>query len=342
MLKSYKLCLLTFIMFISCSSGDDWESYRQDQWKQELSSIVEMCSGVLENSGITLVDITSVGSPCVIDSKDILCNTSLMPIFRINFDRFDLISYEDFATDTSAIHYRPSYLQAYVDNLINTRTKHTQVVLTWKQDGNLFSSLALFDYNTSEFEYDNILFNIFISDTTKFRKLPTVLTRSENSGGGNVQHKPSSELFEANGYEGVNFLNVSLQTIAYAGISWKVYGKWVTRDMYDINNNVVGHEKVYRHDCIEREISKWTDPNISNLTAEVIFEDRSTQDSVSMKYLVWAGLSSSSPSFVLDYYSIGPNTTLPLDRPSWFYDVSVINRGFVKTRSFKPYSLLPL
>lgn len=48
-----------------------------------------------------------------------------------------------FNKDTVLIHFKPDYLENYVDSLINSKTPFVVKELTWKYESNKFKTIAL-------------------------------------------------------------------------------------------------------------------------------------------------------------------------------------------------------
>ena len=296
-MRSYLKCLLLFLLMslsMSCNRIDDFDVLSFDDtphsWEKELLSIMNGNQGVLNSSGLELIDYRPLKG---IDysSDDVLCKgTSMIPAYMGDISQFRLMPYGFVQNDTTMMHMRTSYIEQYVDSLCNRNTEYTAVELTWDYDGRTCKSIALFNKLTGELEYDNILTNIVSVKVLEKDTPQRMISLGE--------HTPASGFVACNsGGEEVQFyaylppgrLDGVYKLFASAGCFWYAYGNWINesgqlRFQYT-------HLSYYRADY-GFDINDNTFYDAYNCHLKVVNEyvDMSGGDSIYFTYLIWAGI----------------------------------------------------
>lgn len=276
------------VCLASCAYDDVCNLIESDQsygdWKVELMNIVNEFDDVFEKSGVQLIEYKKI-SNTGLDSTCFFNEKSVVPVYLGGLDRFELFPYDIVVQDTFSLHFRKEHLVKRVKNVLNNY-ELTVVKLLWCHNGNKFNSIALFNANTGELEYDNILYNVFkLKTISSDRK--KLLTRGEGgSGNGNNINDH---------YEVSYFYNRNNEMAAYTWSRWIEHGHFKTTFIHDIYNRIIGQSYEYVHDSFEHYSGGWTCNN-ELLSAFTVFKDESTSNYGQFKKYVYVGPKNEAPS----------------------------------------------
>ncbi|MBO5932559.1 MAG: hypothetical protein J6Q19_02395 [Bacteroidaceae bacterium] len=81
-----------------------------------------------------------------------------------------LITYTMLQKDTCMIHYKHDDLVKHIETLLTGKSQYNVKELKWNYKNEMFSTIALFDRNTGELLYDNILYNILAIEVNNSSK----------------------------------------------------------------------------------------------------------------------------------------------------------------------------
>jgi|GEM_PF-5097146 len=220
-----KLFLLFIgISIISCANDYEFmEDYQSQDWESSLRHIVTENMALYSNSEIYLkgyekTDINSLSQYTFINSE------SRYPVMTGN--KITLAPYEFIRFDTLMCHVKSSHIDNIVKNSLDHKDELVAVELQWVVKDALINTIALFDKESGELVYDNILYNTITMDAVKMNRLRRhKLTRSEANGliyyDGGIE---SSTSFT--GSDSFSYSDESGCWIATINLVWNEYGYW--------------------------------------------------------------------------------------------------------------------
>jgi len=304
------LTLGATMAFVSCTNIADIDildiGSEQRTWKQELSDIISDNAQVLQNSGLTLKSYRKLGSATFDASEFFEESTGQYPVYTGSLDKFTLMPYSFVAEDTVTMHFKMDHLKKHVAETLADR-HYTAVLLTWEKDGQTLQTTALFNTETGELEYDNILFNL-ITEMSIDSVDASLLSRGENTT------EPNS--FD-NGSDYVYFTNQFSDILASSWIIWTEFGEYIPVTYYE-QDSILKTGVDYHH--IRTSYQAGGTKYNSSVTYGHSFEDLGASDHAFFRYIIWAGPSGT----VLDLndYSVGLNQCFYINEyiESWHCD----------------------
>ncbi|MCQ2110036.1 MAG: hypothetical protein MJY79_00895 [Bacteroidaceae bacterium] len=185
-----------------------------------------------------------------------------------------------------------------VDSIISEYEAHNSqckvVAIEWDKNKQTFFTIALFDEVSGELLYDDILFNLLLSNSSDRDNMVAFLTSAE--------YEPT----QASGGNQVTY-SYAGRVVAKSSVSWAAYGYW---DYVDIPRytNVVERQYFYCHERLVGTTSGWIDQdycNANNLDVTVhgrfikFTDDYSGGRSFSYRYELAAGIGTDVPFALL-------------------------------------------
>lgn len=290
--------------FVSCTNIADIDildiGSEQRTWKQELSDIISENAQVLQNSGLTLKSYRNLGNATFDASEFFEESTGQYPVYTGSLDKFTLMPYSFVAEDTVTMHFKMDHLKKHVAETLADR-HYTAVLLTWEKDGQTLQTTALFNTETGELEYDNILFNLITAEVRSSEDAPRLLTAAE---GGNINGSQ---------FESICCYNSAGTAVAGVTLTWQEHGYWKLNDIFSVSDStkVIGVRYEYVHQSVDHHFEHWSGINpgsYSEITTFYDFIDYSTQYYGMYKYILWAGYWDMRPTS-LDDYTLSPGQT---------------------------------
>lgn len=319
--------VITFVMCFGCTNSIDDDMLvisGQIGWKNELYSILEDNKDQISESELSLLDI-KLHNSVVLTVDDFFNKESLFPVYINNlYERFELMPFYFLETDTLTTHYKADYLVEMV-NLLLEDDNHDIVELNWLHKNNKFSSIALFNKQSGELEYDNVLFNI-ISQNQKLLK--GTLTRAETA--------PNNPY--ASDYDIVQCYSSDNTMVASAWINWYEYGKYYkSNPIYDLMDStmVVGYNYEFHHNRLICNFGDWKFNNASAVSTIKEYVDNCSSNTINFTYCLWAGPTSEKPYNPLSIYIPEQNSMVDLNQYSSYYGGFRID-GIVRNVYIKP------
>ena len=307
------LCALFVLLFSSsCSNSSlddcdilgigraDSEIFKQPGWKISLSELLQANACVMDSSGLSFVSATLLDT-CIPDSSMFFNNKYLaFPIYLGSLSKFTLVPYSVIKDDTLTYHHKSAYLESYIDSLLNNQNSFETVELLWNYKGTATKTIALFNKQTSELEYDNILFNIISIVRANSATEKKKMSRSEGDGtpwSGNLGDE----------YEIIHFISDEFGYAASISFWWTEQGHWAN-DTYDLPNDSVMHVKHYVHDRYDYRFIPYVNYQVldSGVVAIGSFLSQSCQSGYAFQYYMYAGrnLFLPSESDILDHIKV--------------------------------------
>ena len=280
--------VITFVMCLGCTNSIDDDMLvisGQIGWKNELYSILEDNKDQISESELSLLDF-KLHNSVVLTVDDFFNKESLFPVYINNFyERFELMPFYFLETDTLTTHYKADYLVEMV-NLLLEDDNHDIVELNWLHKNNKFSSVALFNKQSGELEYDNVLFNI-ISQNQKLLK--GTLTRAET-----VPIDPF--VFD---YDIVNCYSANNELLSSVWINWYEYGDFYrSSPVYSQeDSSLIGYKYKYRHNELICDFGEWRFYETGELMGSIKeYVDSCSGNTINFTYCIWTGPSLDIPN----------------------------------------------
>ena len=302
--------VITFVMCLGCTNSIDDDMLvisGQIGWKNELYSILEDNKDQISESELSLLDF-KLHNSVVLTVDDFFNKESLFPVYINNlYERFELMPFYFLETDTLTTHYKADYLVEMV-NLLLEEDNHDIVELNWLHKNNKFSSIALFNKQSGELEYDNVLFNI-ISQNQKLLK--GTLTRAET-----VPINPY-----AIGYDIVHCYSSDNTMIASAWINWYEYGKFYkSSPVYSQeDSSIIGYKYKYQHDRLICNFDEWRFNNATAISVVKECDDHCSGNTINFTYCIWVGPTIDKPNDPINQYPPTQNGIVDISTYSIYY-----------------------
>jgi uncharacterized protein YutD len=315
---------------VACALDDDYDlsgyDYVGGNWTNEIMHLVGKYNDVLDKSDVELLSFKKVSNKAL-DITFFFNEMTVIPVYLGGLDRFELFPYSVAEKDTFSLHFRVDYLKDRVDSILDN-TECDIVKLEWSHKGDKFNTFALFNANTGELEYDNILFNLFRMETINGEK-KKLLTRGEGGNGNNVNDH----------YELTCFYNRNDEIAAYAWSRWIEIGHWNESNIYD-STNVIGKRYTYVHDRLDQNSGSWSLDN-NMLSAFTVFRDSSNTSCAKFKKYTYVGPKAFVPSNNAPLNeNMLPNTTLDLSYTAlddrWFGCIVKVKVDYIQIMPTKP------
>lgn len=259
-----KLLLQTILLvfFISCVENREFPDVGDStrEWSEVLSSIVTENKAVFESEGLVMESFYEIGS---------------------NWKHKNMCA-------------SPQTVDSIISEYLTKGSQCKLVAIEWKKDEQRFSTIALFDEVSGELLYDDILFNLLLTDSFDRENMVAFLTSAEY------------EVAQASGGDQVTY-SFAGHVVARSSVSWAAYGYW---DYVDIPRyiNVVERQYTYRHERLVGITSGWVDQDFcdsNNLRVSVhgrfikYTDDYSNDSTFSYRYELAAGEGSDVPFVAL-------------------------------------------
>lgn len=337
-----QLCTLFALLFsASCSNSylDDCDIlgighidndiFKQPTWRASLAELLQSNAAVLDSSGLCFISATPIDT-FTLDSSHFFNNNYLsFPVYYGNLDRFQLVSYHDLCKDTTSFHYKNDYLATFVDSLLAIQHIFDKIKITWNYNGISFETISLFNKETKEIEYDNILFNLFFKKTY-FKQARDLLSRGEvpSYGYNTVDH----------GINTIYFMSAVSVLLAQVSIDWQECGEWHPRTIQiDSLHNMTVYD--YSHTKLCYNFSQWVYEPVANcVTTSYDLTEIDIPFGHSFKYYIWAGPNNTCPSITSIYEQIPfPGDEVSLSQPATLVGTAVNTAGTAKYQVVYPY-----
>lgn len=232
---------LAAIMLTSCSidiTHPDMKDSTRD-WRDVLSKIKTDNQLLFSENELSIVSYSPVNE--YIDKTAIL-QEGFFPAFHGNRAIFDIMPYEFLVNDTTVAHVNFSRIDSIANEVTDPKNDYLPVKINWKKKDHEFSTIALFDKQTGELIYDDILYNVILISQTDAESLTSLLTSAE---------------FDTSTDSGSDFVNLydSGVKVATASVSWAEYGYWSSTkstygDYYKVSYR-------YCHERLESNTLSW-------------------------------------------------------------------------------------
>jgi len=171
MKKAMKAMLLTvgaIMAFVSCTN-DFVNSVsicdinvEKGTTKSSVMDVMTLNKPIFDNIGLKIKKITSLSREEIgsINLSSFINDKSYFPAYKDNTKNLVLVGFDTMMNDTSLIHQQGKQIREYIQAMISSETEYKARRITWSHNGSDFSSIALFDSESNELIYDNILFNV--------------------------------------------------------------------------------------------------------------------------------------------------------------------------------------
>lgn len=305
------------LSIISCINDYNYmKDYQSRDWETSLRQIVSENMTLYSNSSIFLkgyeeTDIYSLNKYSFINSE------SRYPVMTGN--KITLAPYEFIRFDTLMCHVK----SFHIDNLVNYSLEHLSemvaIKLQWVVDDVPMTTIALFDKNSGELVYDNILYNTVTIGENRLNSLrKQKLTRSE-WGYTNGSYQGGITIYESDSFSYSDENGTWITTI---GLEWHEHGYW-TLQITDLEE-----QHMYRFDYIYMHSNTEFFWNVS--------KNVSYASSYSIQYLgiPWEH---ASGEYSIKYYFYVGLTPYPVTISSEPEGVININNGVVKIFTDDPH-----
>lgn len=297
-MKKYIL-LIVSCLFIGCSSNDwDLNTGKYSNWNEALNDCINDYSSQLSSSGIVLqdrklIDAIQVDSMSFWGTKD-FC----FPVYYKTYERFDPVPASFLQSDTITTHVSITTIKYRIKDILKHSENYDYVMLKWSCDDVFtFNTISVFDKQTHELVYDNLLGNII--DDKVFNNRHAVLTKAEIV----VTIEETEGLTWETNYQVQYRGNNS--AVSRLSMNVKVWGYWDRRYNLDANGNVISYWFDW-HNTYALGTPSVSENQIGVYTRS-LFSSECYINKVSYKYLIWIGPYS-------DYYSNITFSSLPLSR----------------------------
>lgn len=321
---------VTLYFMVSCSMENNIDflgiggSTEPRTWQEELAWIIDSHHSVLENSNLALLDYELLNGYYV-EEEDFFKNENIsFPIFTSTFDKCYIASYSFIKNDTTTIHYKSSYLEKYLRDIISSDIEYDIIELTWKTGDTDFKTKALFDSETGELLYDNVLFNLINMPQKEDGSRNRLLTRSEGGDWGKTYDSD---------FEIIYYFNENDILLGHISVYWYEWGYWDNVEIKDSIGNVIGNIRQYQHIHCDCTFNPWT-----NGTPFVVtrygFNDFSADNYGKYRFFIWVGMLNDYPGEDYIYGLLdGPGGEAYV--PTQTTSVSNVYQGYVRYNYFR-------
>ncbi len=285
-----RTCLLALAfawLFVGCSTND-WDLLEYNNtWEASLSQCVQDYSSQLSKSGVSLVKKELLTDNSIDSTSFLKSNEFCFPVYYKSYDRFDPVPLSFLEKDSVTSHVSIQTIRNRVHDCLKHQNDYQFVELEWSCDDVFtFNTIAVFDRYSHELVYDNLLGNIITKNVLDNRH--KVLTRSE------IQIIIEED--ECVEHAVVKSAHYTINSLfdSTLDLDIKVWGYWKRT----INMNANGQIVSFYFDWFKTYDLGTPTANIieSNfLTSRWLYENMSTKNLISYRYLVWVGTYS-------DYY----------------------------------------
>ncbi|MBO4500517.1 MAG: hypothetical protein J5732_09760 [Bacteroidaceae bacterium] len=263
---------------------------KEIDWTDHLAYLLNINSKVLASSHLKILEYHELDEQVQLNETDFLNDVICFPFYVDQLNKFDLAPYKFIKSDTSTIHFQARSIEKIVKEVIADQDNYVKAVLKWKYLDTEIITYALFDRNTKELVYDNILYNILIPDKPKAN--PMALTRSEpgGNGGGNGGHSPSSVLCYTSLHESVECWDNINNIISSADYQFFVYGNWNSVPVRDSLGVIIGYDYTFSYDNTVWYGNVFENRIYPEACAISSYDDSSYGSVVRIKFILWAGV----------------------------------------------------
>lgn len=264
-MKTKQIALLLIgLSIISCANDYEFmEDYQSQDWESSLRQIVSENMMLYSNSDIYLkgyekTDINSLSQYSFINSE------SRYPVMTGN--KITLAPYEFIRFDTLMCHVKSSHIENIVNNSLNHKDELVAVELQWVVKDAQINTFALFDKESGELVYDNLLYNTITMDAVKMNRLRKhKLTRSETNGQGNSYHNGDYQGgVTIQGTDSFSYTDQYGNWIATIGCDWDETGYWALKISEVEGTNLYCFEYEYEHLSTEFHWNESKNPGFSD------------------------------------------------------------------------------